>query len=134
MTRVVGEDDVPLELDGVSLNLFVKHVVTIGDGRCRTDSYSYRLQASESRKSWLIRWEYVREPPPTDYAYPRAHVHLNATFPDGTPADRLHVPTEHIGLESVIRHLITDWGVKPRADDWEAILEESAADFGDPYH
>jgi hypothetical protein len=30
-----------------------------------------------------------------------------------------------------VRHLITDWDVKPRTDDWEDILEESAAGFDD---
>ncbi len=83
LTRVVGDDDAPLELDGTTARLFVRLAVVVEDGRCRTDSYSYRLQTDESPKSWLIRWEFVRYPPPGDYAYPRAHVHVNATFADG---------------------------------------------------
>jgi hypothetical protein len=129
LARVVNEDKAPLELDGVPLCLFVKHVVAIEDGRCRTDSYSYRLQPVGSRKSWLIRWEYMRDPPRGDYAYPPAHVHVNATFADGTPAGRLHVPTAPVSLELVLRHLITDWNVNPRAEDWEDILGQSAAGF-----
>lgn len=130
LTRVVGEDDIPLELNG-SLRLFIKHVVTIEHGRGRTDSYSYRLQTDGSPKSWLIRWEYVRDPPPGDYAYPRAHVHVNATFADGAPVGRLHIPTRTVSLELVIKHLIADWSVKPRSEDWEAILKESAEGFGE---
>jgi hypothetical protein len=130
LTRVVNEDKAPLELDGVSLCLFVKHVVAIEDGRYRTDSYSYRLQPDWSPKSWLIRWEYVRDPPRGDYAYPPAHVHTNATFADGTPAGRLHVPTGPVSLELVLRHLIADWNVKPRTEDWEDILEQTAAGVG----
>lgn len=121
----------PIQLDGTKMHLYVQQTVVIDGDRCWTKSATYRLQADESRKSWLIRWEYMRYPPPADYAYPRAHVHLNATFADGTSADRLHVPTERIGLELVIRHLITDWGVKPRSEDWEAVLEESAVTVED---
>ncbi|MGA9284867.1 MAG: hypothetical protein WBV85_05440 [Solirubrobacteraceae bacterium] len=130
LTRVVNEDKAPLELDGVSLCLFVKHVVAIEDGRCRTDSYSYRLQPDGSTKSWLIRWEYVRDPPQGDYAYPRAHAHVNATYADGTSVGHLHIPTGLVSLELVLRHLITDWNVKPRTEDWEDILEQPAASVG----
>lgn len=131
LTRLVDGDDAPLELDGTTARLFVQQVVAVQDGRCRTELYSYRLQTDASPRSWLIRWEYVRDPPPADYAYPRAHVHINATFADGTPVGRRHVPTRRIPLELVIRHLITDWGVKPRSEAWAAVLEESVAGFDD---
>jgi hypothetical protein len=129
LIRVVNDDDVPLELDGTMARLFVRLVVVVDDDGCRTESATFSLQADASRKSWLIRWDYVREPSESDHAYPRAHVHVNATFADGAPVGRLHVPTGPVGLELVIRHLITDWGVKPRSDDWETILDESVAGF-----
>jgi hypothetical protein len=125
LVRLVGGDDAALELHGTPACLFVQQVVFIEDEQCRTESYVYSLQADASRGSWRIRWEYRRESP-ADYAYPRAHVHINGTFPDGTPIGALHIPTRRVSLEHVVRHLITDWGVKPRSDDWEAILEESA--------
>jgi hypothetical protein len=131
LTRIVNGDDVPLELDGTAAHLYVRQVIVVADGRCRTESYSYRLQAEESPKSWLIRWEYTREPSRADYSYPRAHLHVNGSFSDGAPAGRLHIPTERLSLELVVRHLITDWDVKPRSDDWEAILDESAEGFGE---
>jgi hypothetical protein len=131
LTRVVDGDDVPLELDGTTARLYVQQVVVVEDGRCRTESYVYRLQADESPKSWLMRWEYRREPPVADYPYELSHVHMNGTFFNGTPADHLHVPTERIELKVVIRHLITEWGVKPRTEDWKKILEESAEGFSD---
>ncbi len=102
-------------------------VVVVDDERCRTESATYCLQASGSRKSWLLRWDYVREPSESEYAYPRAHVHVNAAFADGATAGRLHIPTRRLPLELVVRHLITDWNVKPRTPGWEAILDESAA-------
>jgi hypothetical protein len=134
LTRVVDGDDAPLELDGTTAHLFVKQAIVVEDGRCRTESYAYRLLADASPKSWLIRWEYVRDPPPADYAYPRAHVHVNGKFPDESPIGRVHIASYRLPLELVIRNLITDWNVKPRTDDWETILEESAADFGAASH
>lgn len=107
----------------------MRHLIEVVDGHCQTESYSYRLQADESRESWLVRWEYYRSPPRADYAYPLAHVHLNAAFSDGSDAGRLHVPTRRVPLELVIWHLITEWGVTPRTDDWRAVLNESIAGF-----
>ncbi len=129
LTRVVQEARVPLELDGTTARLFVRLVVVVEDGRCRTEFSTYRLQADASRDSWLIRWDYRREPPLEDYAYPRAHVHVNSFFANGAPVGRVHIATGRASLELVLRNLISDWGVEPRTADWEAVLEESAAGF-----
>ncbi len=131
VARVVDGDYVALELDGTAAHLFVQHVVVVEDDHCRTESYVYRLQTDASDSSWLMRWEYFREPPVADYPYPPAHVHVNGTFPDGQPIAREHIPTPRMPLELVIRYLISDRGVKPRTEDWLAILKESAARFGD---
>ena len=40
--------------------------------------YADRFQADESRKSWLRRWEYGREPPDADYPYSLGHMHVRA--------------------------------------------------------
>ncbi len=117
--------NVPLELDGTSIRLFLHHVVVVEDGRCRTESYAYRLQADASMRSWLFRWEYVRDPSASELAYPRAHVHVNGKFPDEAPIGRLHIPTRRISVELIVRHLIADWGAKPRTEDWQKILSES---------
>lgn len=131
LTRVVNDDDAPLELDGTTVRLFVRLVVVVEDERCRTESYVFRLQADESPKSWLMRWEYRREPPVPDYPYELSHMHMNGTFFNGKPAVHLHVPTDRVELNAVIRHLITEWGVKPRTEQWKALLDESAQGFGD---
>ncbi len=129
LTRLVNGDDAPLELDGTAAHLFVQQIVVVDDGRCRTESYSYRLLADASLKAWLIRWEYVRDPPPLGYDYPRAHVHVNGTFFNDSPIGRVHIATPRIPLELVVRNLISDWGVKPRTEDWRAILDEAAETF-----
>jgi len=127
LTRVVDGNDAPLELDGTTARLFVRLVVVVEEGRCRTEFSTYRLQADASRGSWLIRWDYRREPPLADYHYPRGHAHVNSFFADGVPVGRVHIATGRVSLELVLRNLISDWGVEPRTADWEAILEESAA-------
>ena len=129
LTRLVDDDYVPLELYGTRMCLLVRQIVVVADDRCRTESATFSLQADASPKSWLIRWDYVRDSSESEHAYPRAHVHINAAFADGAPVGRLHVPTRRVPLELVIRHVITDWNVKPRTEDWEAILEESAQGF-----
>jgi hypothetical protein len=99
------------------------------DGHCRTESYSYRLQGDELATSWLVRWEFHREPPRPDYLYPRAHVHVNGTFPGGESTGRLHIPSRRVPLELVAWHLIAEWGVRSKTEDWQALLAESIAGF-----
>jgi hypothetical protein len=129
LTRLVGTSPASLELHGTSNRLFVRQVFEVIDGHCQVESYRYRLQATDARESWLIRWEYYREPPKADYQYPLAHVHLKGVLADGRQADRLHVPTRRVPLELVLWHLVAEWGVEPKSADWRAVLEESIAGF-----
>jgi hypothetical protein len=136
LARLVERQNVPLQLRGTTASLFVRLVVVVEDGRPTTDSYEYRFQADESRKSWLRRWEYRREPPDADYPYSLGHLHVRGTSPDGAPIDREHIPAGWAGhpipLEEIIRYLISDRGVKSKSKDWKAILDESTKDFGKP--
>jgi hypothetical protein len=43
--------------------------------------------------------------------------------------DHLHIPTRRIPLELAIWHLLAEWGVTPRSDDWQAILRQSIEGF-----
>lgn len=129
ITRLVGAARAPLELLGSSLRLFVRHTVVVLDGHCQTESYGYRLQSGEAAGSWLLRWEYFREPPRPDYAYPLAHLHVNGAFADGEPIAALHIPSSRVPLESVIWHLIAEWGVAPRNDAWRTLLSDSVDGF-----
>jgi hypothetical protein len=69
LSRVVDGRRAPLELHGTTVRLFIRHVIVVEDGRCRTESYGYRLQTDESAASWLMRWEYLRKPPTPGYPY-----------------------------------------------------------------
>ena len=129
LTRFVEGASVPLDLHGSPHRLFVRQIIEVVDGHCRTESYAYRLQAGDSVQSWLIRWEYFRDPPKPDYAYPLAHVHANGEWTSSEPLDRLHIPTRRVPLELVLWHLIAEWRVTPKTDGWKAVLGESVEGF-----
>ncbi len=103
---------------------------TDGGKHCQTLSYRYRLQADDSSRSTLIRWEYDRDPPRADYAHPPAHVHFHGEL-EGEDSQGLHVPTGRVPLEYVAWHLIAEWGVTPLTEGWRAILEASIRGFQD---
>jgi hypothetical protein len=125
----VGTVSTPLELHGSQARLFVRQIIEVVEGHCQTESYGYRLQADESIESWLIRWEYHRDPPRPDYSYPRAHVHVNGLFPNGDTVGKLHIPTRRLPLELVLWHLIAEWEIRSKTSNWRATLEESIEGF-----
>ena len=113
----------------MSHRLFVRQIIEVVDERCQTESYSYRLQADDTRDSWLIRWEYFRDTPKTNYPYPLAHVHVNGESQTAADLGRLHIPTRRVPLELVIWHLIAEWNVASKTADWMTVLGESVAGF-----
>jgi hypothetical protein len=100
--------------------------------RLRTLEYSYHLLEGPSPDSrWIFRWEYVSRRRRHD-EHPRHHVHV-ATVLD-TPAgkldlDRLHLSTGWVTIEEVIRFLITEVGVKTKAENWDEELMRSEGLF-----
>jgi hypothetical protein len=100
------------------------------EGHCQTAAYACRIASGDDKTDWLLRWEYFRSPPKPDYPYPRAHLHVNGALASSDEAlPRLHIPTARVPLELVIWHLIAEWGVTPKRDDWREILEDSLAGF-----
>ncbi len=96
--------------------------------RLRTMEYNYHLLEGPSPDSrWIIRWEYKSHSRQRN-EHPRHHVHL-ATIID-TPAgkmdfDKLHLSTGWVTIEEVIRFLIAEVGVKPKAHNWDEELIKS---------
>ncbi|MGN6372592.1 MAG: hypothetical protein ACTHM1_06335 [Solirubrobacteraceae bacterium] len=37
----------------------------------------------------------------------------------------MHIPTARTALELVLWHLIAEWDVTPRREDWQELLEDS---------
>ncbi len=124
-------------MHGVSERLFVSQAIEVVGAHCQTVSYSYRYQSRDDKQSWLLRWEYFREPPRREYAYPLAHLHVNAEFVDAGPAAKrlskppghLHIPTARVPLELVLWHVIAEWGVCSKSGDWQELLRESLKGF-----
>jgi hypothetical protein len=129
LTRLVDGASAPLEFDGTTARLFVQQVFVVEDGDCITDSYSYLLQEDASIESWRLRWDYCRDPPPAESANAGGYVRVNGTWINGEPASTQRVLTGETPLELVVWFLISDWGAKPRSEDWKAILEESLKGF-----
>jgi hypothetical protein len=129
ITRFVNGEGRPMELFGTPLRLFIRQKIVVVDNHCQTESHTYRVQGDDDAKSWLLRWEYLRDRPRPDYEYPLAHVHVNAAIKEGEAIGRLHIPTRRIPLELVIWHLVAEWGVEARTPAWRAVLEESISGF-----
>ena len=114
----------------------ISHTVEVEDEKCHTASYAYRLMTAESKDAWVLRWEYFRRRPRSDYPYPLAHVHANAAATDSDaeallrkPFPHAHIPTARVPIELVFWHLIAEWDVQPKSDDWQDILSESLAGY-----
>jgi hypothetical protein len=74
--------------------LFIQQAIEVVGDHCQTVAYGYRFQSGDNMASWLLRWEYSREPPRPDYEYPLAHVHVNAQF--AKPGSRSGSPGEAV--------------------------------------
>lgn len=123
-------------LNGSKLRLMVSQTIEVDGDKCHTADYAYRLASAEAKDAWLLRWEYFRVPPRPGYPYPLAHVHINAALTDpdvesllDKPAAHMHIPTARTALELVLWHAITEWGVTPKHDDWQQVLEDSLYGF-----
>jgi hypothetical protein len=125
-------------LPGTALWLFVSQNLEVEGDKTHTASYAYRISTADEKTPWLVRWEYLRQPPRPDYEYPLAHMHVNSSLLDESaeallhkPAPHLHLPTARVGLELVLWHLLAEWGVTAKTDDWREVLEKSLKGFRD---
>jgi hypothetical protein len=127
-----GTTPISFVLHGSRVRLLIVQTLRVSGEHCQTLTYQYRLSSGEDKPSWLMRWEYFRHRPTPDYPYPLAHVHVNADLlPRGADLAlaKLHIPTRRVPLELVLWHAIAEWGVVPKRDDWQALLEASIAEF-----
>lgn len=96
----------------------------------RTVAYTYTLTPAGADEP-LLRWEYVRSPPP-GAEWCRHHlqgpveleIHGNSVL-----LDDLHLPTGYVTFEEVLRFCIVDLGVRPQHRNWSAILKRSYEQF-----
>ena len=136
VTCLDGEHPRSFALRGSSLRLFVSQNIEVDGDKVHTASSAYRLGTDDRKDAWLLRWEYYRRPPLADYPYPLAHVHINAGLLDSDvdgrltkPLPQLHIPTARVPLELVLWHLLAEWGIGSKADDWQNVLRDSLEGF-----
>lgn len=96
------------------------------DGRewkASTRQYSYDI-ADGSRP--VLQWHWHPGTGGTD----EPHLHVRASDELlGKTARRLHIPSERIAFESVVRFLIAELGVRPLKDDWDDVTRDARARF-----
>jgi hypothetical protein len=102
-----------------------------------TLEYRYSYQASARDDSWVVRYEYEREPA-DGYPYPRCHLHVNADpqhYDGAKPFDELHLPAgERVTVEMIVRHLIAEQGMTPISKIWEQTVMEAERAFAEIQH
>lgn len=94
-----------------------------GPWKISTRAYRYRIDSAARAELVLWHWH------PTDreersHREPRPHLHAQVGELRG-----LHLLTGRVGLESVIRVLLNELGVRPRRDDWQDVLDATEAVF-----
>lgn len=98
----------------------------------------YQYQVDQDGECWVFRYDYVRIPPEP---HPGAHLQIRGNLvedclPLGVSLERIHFPTMHISLESVIRLLADGFGVPCNGppEIWRPVLAESERLFLDIAH
>ena len=98
----------------------VDHVaIYAGNDRILHSTRAYRYRIDSAARAELVLWHWH----PTDreersHREPRPHLHAQVGELRG-----LHLLTGRVGLESVIRVLLNELGVRPRRDDWQDVLD-----------
>jgi hypothetical protein len=95
-----------------------------GPWRVSTRGYMYEIQTASRELAWSYHWH-----PTGRVVSPHAHVGHTQLASNAVLSNKAHHPTGRISLESVIRTLITDYGVSPIREDWAKILEARESDF-----
>lgn len=99
--------------------------------RLQTREYSYRvLDQEDPRSNAVLRWEYVADAPPTGFC--RHHVQVTTGVGLGSGVfdmNRNHAPSGWVTIEEILRFVIIDLGVRPRTNNWPAVLASSERAF-----
>jgi hypothetical protein len=98
----------------------------LGPWKVRTDGYWYHVVSDAKDEVLLFHWHPDRNS--TEQA-PHLHLGTSQLTREAVVTRRTHVPTGRVSLESVIRLLITDFGVVPLRSDWDQLLDANERRF-----
>jgi hypothetical protein len=94
-----------------------------GPWKVSTLAYRYRIDSAAGNELVLWHWHPKdREGRPN--RYPDPHLHAQVGELTG-----LHLPTDRVSLEAIVRLLLDGFEVQPRRDDWVDVLAASEAAF-----
>lgn len=103
-----------------------------GPYRATTVEYWYQFEDQTGKQLLTYHWT-PETADPQQRRYPHLHVGSSVIDPHGpfTPdqVSRLHVPTERVSLEAIVRFAIQELGVRPIRRDWEKTLSEGQDAF-----
>ena len=103
--------------------------VSVSSNGIIVESYTYRfsslyIQGKEPR--YELRYEYNRNP---EEHVPHAHLHIAANRGHKS-LGRIHFPTGgRVSIEQIIAHLIYEYNVTPKCENWLEILDKSHRGF-----
>jgi hypothetical protein len=85
----------------------------------RTAGWIYDIQSAAGTPITAFHWH----PSSGRVTWPHLHAH---GVHESVELHKLHPPTGHVTLSSIVRFLIEDLGVLPRRSDWRAVLDRHA--------
>jgi hypothetical protein len=113
-----------------ALQRFEPRQIDLTNWRMHTLEYKYEVwepQPDRTNKP-VIEWHW--HPNPVTSENMDYHVHVRATEAIcGVASRRLHIPSERVAFESVVRFIMKDLHVRPRHDDWERRVDDALAAF-----
>lgn len=124
------------------MRLDVRHLYAIVPGepiagrqtwRVTTRAYEYRILDSRELELLVFHWQPSRIARGPEY--PHLHVsatitaHVSMSAQQSLPLDKRHIPTGRVALESVVRLLISEFGIKDRHRNWRARLNRTEEIF-----
>jgi hypothetical protein len=103
----------------VAMHYRVVRRVQQRDWKVSTVAYMYGIQNKDEEELLAYHWHPRTTP---DHAEPHLHFYESA----GTAVfAKLHLPTNRVSLEAILRFLVVELKVKPLKNDWVKILGET---------
>jgi hypothetical protein len=91
----------------------------LGPWKVSTRAYRYRIDGQRGREWGSWHWH-----PTSRSLEPRPHLHVAHG-----PLRNHHLPSGRVGVESVLRLVLTELEAKPLRSDWQIVLDDSEAAF-----
>jgi hypothetical protein len=129
------DDPVPLKNNRYLRIAITLQLVDVPEGhRLKVLDSSYQYQLDRKGDRWIFRYDYLRYP---EALHPAAHFQVRGELTEASvltkrrTLERVHFPTSRVSLESIIRLLVQEFGVKCNKPEsvWRPALNESEETF-----